>query len=379
MGPLMFDIKTVFSLIVVVCFSLGLTILTAASSEQQSGLYKVSFGNLILGSGYLLLILSAIAYRQQLLWLGLMLVCISAVVFYGALCQFLKLKIPRLIVALIVLYNAIVGWFFIDEDELRLVLTSVAIIGIEGILGYTLISYWKEIKGRGKYLVLMSVIVNILIVSIRAAATLLAGAVTDVFDEGLYQSLLYVSMLSTILCWSLGFVLMAKERSDYLNMELILKDALTGVWNRRYLNQTGSSELSRHKRHGKPAAVAVIDIDNFKKINDQYGHPRGDEILIKVASACLNVIRDTDTLGRWGGEEFVAIFPGTTIESLTPIAEKLRATVNQIEVEPGKKISISVGLALCGSTDSWESWFERADSALYQAKAMGKNMVRLAS
>lgn len=373
----MIDLKTIFFAFFIIYFSLGISIFSTASSERESGLYNISFGNIILGLGYLFLIFSDIHFRHAFIWLGLMFTLIGTVFFYGALCQFLKIKIKLNLIFAVIAYNALGVWIFIDNDDLRLQLNSSSIIFVEGLFGYILVSHLKIIKGRGKYMLFTAFIVNIFALLLRAGFSIFSETTMHLFDQAGYQSVLYVSMLSTILYLSMGFTLMTKERTDYLNQELILKDSLTGLWNRRQLNKIGALEMSRNHRYGTPAALCLIDIDNFKQINDQYGHQRGDGILVAVSDACLAIIRDTDILGRWGGEEFLLIFPGTTMLEITRIAEKLRVAVNNIQIEPGKKVSISIGLSLCLSSDSCDSWFGRADAALYQAKSMGKNMAYL--
>jgi diguanylate cyclase (GGDEF)-like protein/hemerythrin-like metal-binding protein len=373
----MFDIKTTFLLIIVVNFSLGLTIWPAAASERESGLYKVSFGNITHGLGYLFLILSGTFFKNVFIGFGQVLISVSVICWYSALCQFLKIKNPATILVSTVLFTACISWVFADLNVLRLVFDSAAIIFIEGLFLYSLISHIKLIRGRGKYLVFISVIVNIIILLARAEASLFGGAVKYTFDQGIYQSALYVSILSTLLCFSLGFVLMTKERTDFLNQQLIRKDSLTGLWNRRHLDEAGNAENARHIRFGVPSSLAMIDIDNFKQINDQYGHQVGDAVLVKVANCCVKTLRDTDVLGRWGGEEFMVICPDTTMQNLTQVAEQLRAAVSQIEVVQGKNISVSIGLSSCLGSDTWESWFERADKALYDAKSLGKNIVSM--
>jgi diguanylate cyclase (GGDEF)-like protein/hemerythrin-like metal-binding protein len=373
----MFDIRTTFLLIIVVNFSLGLTILSAAASERESGLYKVSFANISHGSGYLFFIISSLYFKNLFEWMGEVFIAISIVVWYGALCQFLKIKQPVILLVAVVIYNSTISWIFVDEKDSRIIFNSISIILIETIFLHTLLSKRKSINGRGKFLVLASVFINLIILLYREEFSIFGGTVKYLFDRGPSQSVLYVSVLTTLICFSLGFVLMAKERTDYLNKELILKDGLTGLWNRRRLDEVGKSEIARHIRYGTPASLALIDIDNFKKINDQHGHNVGDEILTKVSASCAKILRDTDILGRWGGEEFMVIFPGTSMSDLMRAAEQLRTVIHEIEIEPGRKISASIGLSLCLSSDTWESWIERADVALYQAKSLGKNIAQL--
>jgi len=133
--------------------------------------------------------------------------------------------------------------------------------------------------------------------------------------------------------------------------------------------------LKRLMRYGTPVSLLMMDLDNFKPINDRFGHSAGDMALKAVANACARVLRETDTFGRWGGEEFVVILPDTGVEAAMEIAEQLRHAVSRVGGDIHRRLTISIGVSLCLSTDSWETWLERADAALYRAKAAGKNCV----
>lgn len=369
----LFDIRTTFLLIVVVNLSLGLTIWPVAASEKDSGLHKISHANILHGLGYLAFVLSGMACKQLLVWLGEVQIVLSIVLLYAALCEFLKIRIPVRILALPVIYNAAISLIFIDSKEGRIVFNSLSIIVVELFFLYRLYSSWPAIKGRGKILVAMSVAVNLLVLLYREEYAMFGGTVKYLFAPGPTQAALYVSVLSTLICFSVGFILMTKERTDYLNKALILKDSLTGLWNRRRLDEVGVAEVARHHRYGVPSSIALIDIDDFKKINDRFGHQKGDDVLRQVAAACQANLRETDLVGRWGGEEFMVIFPGTAVMDMQTIAEQIRSAVGNIRLESGQPVSVSIGLAACLSSDGWESWFARADAALYQAKSNGKN------
>jgi diguanylate cyclase (GGDEF)-like protein len=166
--------------------------------------------------------------------------------------------------------------------------------------------------------------------------------------------------------------------------ELAIKDGLTNLYNRRFLLSRILEEQSRVRRfevQDPPPATGLImlDIDHFKKINDTYGHIAGDSILKQLASRVEKNIRAYDILGRYGGEEFLIVAPNTDMQSSIAIGEKICAVVGALPFEVNGKqldvtISVGVGCMLSSDTDL-EKAIKRADAALYEAKAGGRNRV----
>lgn len=155
-------------------------------------------------------------------------------------------------------------------------------------------------------------------------------------------------------------------------------DKLTGAWNRRRIEETVINEMDRLKRYDHPLSLLVIDIDFFKKINDQYGHAVGDRVLAQLAAIVQATLRASDSLTRWGGEEFVVLSPNTTRSTAAVLAERLRVKIATAEFVMVKHITVSIGVAECIAGETWEDWFKRADAALYRAKACGRNQVQIA-
>ena len=157
-------------------------------------------------------------------------------------------------------------------------------------------------------------------------------------------------------------------KSDSLLSERANKDPLTGLYNRHYTME----KLKEAYNGDKPRSIAMIDIDNFKLINDGYGHSAGDEVLKKIASVMTEVCGN-GTIGRWGGEEFLILFEGTP-----GIIEKLRSTVEDTVFEfDGRKIDVTVtaGVASMDKEISLDKWIIEADEKLYYGKNNGKNRV----
>jgi diguanylate cyclase (GGDEF)-like protein len=197
-------------------------------------------------------------------------------------------------------------------------------------------------------------------------------------------------LLTIIVGWLLARVMEDSYRRSFELEQALLResriDPLTGVLNRRALEEQGFAELSLCRRHGQPYSVLMIDIDHFKDINDRYGHPVGDQVLRAVAAACRGLIRDCDRFGRWGGEEFLALLPETPGAPALALAERMRHAVAQAGFEFGgdvQRVTVSIGVAgedVPGAGDTAEAWaslVKAADVAMYAAKGAGRNRVAL--
>lgn len=171
-----------------------------------------------------------------------------------------------------------------------------------------------------------------------------------------------------------------KELEDELR-RLATTDAVTGVPNRRHLLAMVTREAERQQRYGSPFGLLMVDIDDFKRVNDVYGHASGDEVIRQVAQLCLATIRGVDTLGRLGGEEFGILAPGLDESGTVRLGERLRQAVadSVVAIEPAGdlRLTISVGATLYHSEDSTiDVTLARADEALYMAKHAGRDRLR---
>ena len=155
---------------------------------------------------------------------------------------------------------------------------------------------------------------------------------------------------------------------------MALTDNLTGLSNRAHMNQVLHKEFSRFERHSQRFGIIMLDIDNFKNINDGFGHDTGDEVLKKLASIIESSIRNSDFVARWGGEEFLICC--TTIEEkdLLPIAETIRQLVANTDFKIVKQVTASLGCAAIVKGESTSELIKRSDIALYEAKNNGRNM-----
>lgn len=189
---------------------------------------------------------------------------------------------------------------------------------------------------------------------------LVCVSVTDVTDTMIYQGML-------------------KDAMGRLE-EMSIKDGLTGLYNRRYVEDSLANEFKRCKRYDHDSlTVMLFDLDHFKSVNDTFGHQAGDEVLKHVSEKIQDTVRTTDVPGRYGGEEFMVILTETDIQGATILAERLREVVaEQAVVYEGQEISVSVSIGLCefdSSIENHEELMRRADIALYRAKETGRNKV----
>jgi diguanylate cyclase (GGDEF)-like protein len=168
-----------------------------------------------------------------------------------------------------------------------------------------------------------------------------------------------------------------QERTTELRL-LATKDPLTGLLNRRHFFQLAEEECARCHRYERPIAAAMLDLDHFKKINDNHGHAIGDEALRLTAAAIRKELRQQDLICRYGGEEFVVLMPETDAQRGYEVQERIRAGITQIGLRDGDQgvpLRVSIGVTQWHPPESIEQAIARADANMYQAKAAGRNRV----
>jgi diguanylate cyclase (GGDEF)-like protein len=165
---------------------------------------------------------------------------------------------------------------------------------------------------------------------------------------------------------------MVSQRLQIDLAELASTDTLTRISNRHATQLFLDKEVSRSQRNKSIFSILLIDLDNFKQVNDTYGHAMGDFVLIKTAQVFLSTIREQDIVGRWGGDEFLILLPDTTIENTEILAERLHSAILATEFKDSNvsvKITLSLGIASSNSSESIDVILKKADNALYMAKA----------
>lgn len=172
----------------------------------------------------------------------------------------------------------------------------------------------------------------------------------------------------------------AALRTSEQEMRLLAAtDPLTGTRNRRSFFEIGNGELARSRRYNRALTLLMMDIDHFKNFNDTYGHAAGDVVLKAFADECMRTLREQDTLGRLGGEEFGVVLPEIDVDTAVVIAERLRQNLMDLETvvdDKALKFTVSIGVGACGPSDKTiDAALNEADGALYRAKQSGRNRV----
>ena len=179
-----------------------------------------------------------------------------------------------------------------------------------------------------------------------------------------------------------GLVCPLRNALTYLSaVRAAQKDPLTGINNRAAMDSSLAREIEMARRHRMPLSLIVMDLDKFKTINDTYGHATGDEIIKTFTKVVNGIIRKTDMLFRYGGEEFVVIMSNTGRDGSMLLAERIRRGIEKLEVllpQARLPVTVSLGVASLNGKEDAKALFNRADQALYQAKAAGRNCVCLA-
>jgi len=192
---------------------------------------------------------------------------------------------------------------------------------------------------------------------------------------------LYLVPLSGTLLYGTGLLLLYFERIVEEKHHLATHDELTGMLNRRAIVAGGEREVAMALRNNQPLTIAFVDVDFFKRINDNLGHEAGDIFLIEIAQLLTKTCRNIDLVGRYGGEEFCIIFPGVGQENATIVGERLLNAVRQYRFQNQYQMTVSVGLASLPENPkdrSWANLINRADAALYKAKDFGRDQFCIA-
>lgn len=187
----------------------------------------------------------------------------------------------------------------------------------------------------------------------------------------------------------LARVFEASNRRGFLLEQDLMREArtdgLTGLLNRRALDEVARIELKRSARGGTPLSVILCDVDHFKLVSDRHGHAAGDRAIRAIADCLRGAVRETDALGRWGGEEFLAILPATDAHAAGLLAERMRSLVERADLplDAALRVTLSLGVAQlahgdAAGADPWGDLVKAADDAMYRAKAAGRNRVVVA-
>jgi diguanylate cyclase (GGDEF)-like protein len=198
-------------------------------------------------------------------------------------------------------------------------------------------------------------------------------------DNSLIQHVYLATFTMALISLSLGFMLMVTKRVQERLEYVASHDDLSGAYTRATFFDLLAKEIERSRRHLQPLSLLILDIDDFKQVNDRFGHPAGDKVIKSFAAFTANELRSHDVLCRYGGEEFAVLLPNTGPDEAAAVAERIRRGFSGVAIDnmPSSTVSIGVGSARNGQAEMGQL-IESADQALYIAKKLGKNRVELA-
>lgn len=271
-------------------------------------------------------------------------------------------------------------WGLVQPDLTRRLIAVSVVLAV--VLGLSAAIIYRHGRGAVRHVAGMAFAGAAAIMAYRAVILVFDPTlVTGVFQLTHVQLLTYAvgSVLPVI--GTIGFLLLCTERSQHELERAARVDYLTGSYNRRAIEELATQSMASARRHGLPLSVLVLDIDHFKSVNDGFGHDAGDEVLAEFAVRLATNVRAVDVPCRMGGEEFVVVMPGASLEDARIVAERIRRDIASapFRVMGGKElltITISIGVAATtGAGDTPEALLKRADEGVYEAKAGGRNKV----
>lgn len=279
--------------------------------------------------------------------------------------------------ALIALVNLALLWFTVVTPSYptRILLLTPLLIYLIGMHAALLL---RQGQGRFSHRFVAAVLCLATLNEVVRLATALTMSVGDTLFDRQPQNLVHITAYPFLmLLMAIGMVLLATDRLREELEYLATHDALTNALTRRHMNQACAKEIERCRRHGRNMAVLAMDLDHFKDINDAHGHQAGDQVLIRFVDCANAMLRRGDELGRFGGEEFVALLPETTLPEAMLVAERIRAGCETQAT--AHRCTVSIGVATCRpESDTLDQLLARADAAMYRAKANGRNRVESA-
>ncbi|WP_416401055.1 GGDEF domain-containing protein [Alicycliphilus denitrificans] len=378
---LSFDLPTMLLMTVASSVTMAVAIVAVRHNARKDGLGLWSIALLLHACAYVLLALRGrvpdmvSVVLANIVLSGVFALMLAAVLqFQGRVPRWWQTAVP-------VAATAVLFTVFVEHYVARLVIAGML---FSAQLGLSLWALWRPPQptpGRGARLIMVGVTLQA--VSLMARAALAVGGqmpTAGLLEASPIQFLTFFATFVVVILSSLGMIFMVKDRADADNRYFATHDELTGVANRRALIQALDRDVAHAVRSGEPYALLMLDVDHFKSVNDGHGHRAGDQVLCHVAAILRARLRAQDLVGRYGGEEFVVLLPGTPARGAAGLAETLREAVEQTPCEyGGRAIPVTVSIGVCGARleggDTWDRLIHAADQALYAAKAAGRNRV----
>jgi len=336
----------------------------------------------------LLLISSTLFAGRGLIPDGLSIVVANACMFGGILLMYLGLRLladrparPRPYLIGLAVLTLAMAWFSLANDQYwvrTIIAAGVNAVAFGACARVALEASPGKFGGRFTSAVFMALVV--VLVGRVASILYASGGSTSMLEPSLMQKAYLTIYPLCLLTAILGFILMINERLRQSLEHLASHDAMTGAYLRTAFLDRLESEVARARRHDRPFTLLMLDLDQFKRINDEHGHTAGDKVIVDFASRVTGLLRQQDMLCRYGGEEFVLLLPETSLANGTLVAERIRQRVTEArpDVSP-YTVSIGVVGANGKAANDANVLLEAADGALYEAKRGGRNRVEVAA
>lgn len=379
-----FDVRTVALFVAMMFFvqatAIGAQAFLIRDLKQYRGVGAALMANLCVAVGLMLRLFADRLPDFLTTILSNILLLTGQGLFYIALSQFTGFKYSKVLVigAIATVFSFLLYFRYWEDDIVKRVITlSLGSVAMVLILIYQLWQMRKTSLRFSANLMLVSFLIHGIFLIVRTISILLDPP-QDMLNLSPTQSATYLLSFALSFFWSMGFIIMVSQRLRNDLMEVATMDVLTRIPNRRATQSFLEKELSRLQRNQGEFSVLLIDIDNFKQVNDRWGHAVGDYVLVKTAGIFQSIIRKHDWVGRWGGEEFLIILPGPCDAGL--LAERVRSEIADSEYSHGAAsfgITVSIGVACAQHSDQIDEILKNADRALYTAK-LTKNTVSTA-
>ncbi len=373
------DPHTVFLLTGVMSGLMALVLLSIKRSYPVSikGLNEWSLSLVVLFFGGVLASISAslsegvvAVVPNLLIWTGTYLAYMGSQRFFGVTPNYKPWA------ALILAATAFAFWYGVVEPSyvMRLRASNVLMTCLVAVHAWLI--YKQGLRSFAKVLAKATLTFIAVAQVMRFVTTFIYPVGPNIGDVRPEHLIFVTSFAFSILLISISMILMATDKLRTELEHLASHDSLTNALTRRHMNEACEQELQRCRRNGRSMAVLVMDLDHFKAINDTHGHQAGDQVLVNFVSKVNRLLRQMDQLARFGGEEFVALLPETSLDEAVLVANRIRAISTVSDQGPSCSVSIGVTTNLANN-DTVDSLLARADRAMYRAKANGRNRVEM--
>lgn len=381
-------VPTMLAMIIASSLMMAVSMAVVGWGRRRDGLGRWAAALLVNAIGHLLIMLRGLIPDVLSIVVGNLMLSSVFVGLIAAVYQFQGRPVRWALLLAPPLLVLVFVSVFIDNFPARVSFVGL-VIGLQAVWALlAALSHRHATVGRGQWLLVAGLSLEAVVLGGRALVAISTHSeATNILQSSALQTLTFLATFSVVLISSVGFVFMSRDRADENNRVLAALDPLTGVANRRSLIAALDRDVARAQRMREPMALMMVDIDHFKDVNDQYGHPAGDRVLCSVVNVLRQRVRAQDLVGRYGGEEFMVLLPDTGLVGAEQLARELCKAVEESRCPadgvPGPGIAVTVSIGVFGgrleSGDSWDMLIAAADRALYQAKNNGRNRVEVAT